>query len=214
MSTRRRAREVAMQVLFQRDQNADYSEEFEQEYVAQELKYPALEAFTHGLISGVNDHLTDVDAAIGAAAENWSVRRMTPVDRSILRLATYEICFTEDTPPGVAINEAMEVAKRYSTPEAPRFINGVLDRVAKRHLNPEPAPSEESPTSEEPSTEQKVEQTTEESAEQMEVTASSPDTIEATENKSDSAQEPTETSVPTESGDSTEAVSDEDPPTS
>ncbi|MCL4136532.1 UNVERIFIED_CONTAM: hypothetical protein GTU68_048777 [Idotea baltica] len=90
----------------------------------------AARPFTEKLIQGVLAHKTKVDAELTCASENWSLSRMGRVDRAILRVATYEIIFLDDIPINVAINEAIEVAKRFGADESPQFINGVLDRVA------------------------------------------------------------------------------------
>lgn len=129
---RRRAREVAMQALFQLDLNPSMSVEATRAFIAEELKFPELEDFCAALVAGVHDHREAIDEAIGQAAENWSLARMSPVDRNVLRLAAYEMRFAPDkTPPKVAINEAIEICKRYSTAQSTRFVNGVLNRLAE-----------------------------------------------------------------------------------
>ena len=89
-------------------------------------------AFCTQLVLGTLDRLTMIDELLSAASDNWSLNRMSVVDRNILRLATYELLDRPDIPPSVSLNEAIDIAKKYSTPDAAVFINGVLDRV-KRH---------------------------------------------------------------------------------
>lgn len=82
------------------------------------------------LVQGILDHQETVDARIRAASENWRLERMTLVDRNLLRVATYELEFVDDVPRAVAIDEAVEIAKRFGTEESSKFINGVLERIA------------------------------------------------------------------------------------
>jgi transcription antitermination factor NusB len=189
MGTRRQARETALQVLYQCDTLADWSEEcinryfgcfksseglqrslesldgalggvrkaitFEgveqegshqlSELVFNETAHGSLNTsnvshlssaekseggFARILIDGVIGALSQVDQLITQASKNWTVGRMSRVDRNILRMATYELAFMPDIPPNVSINEAIEVAKRYGTDDSPMFVNGVLDRIA------------------------------------------------------------------------------------
>ena len=85
--------------------------------------------FTEGLIAGVKEHQAQIDAMISEVAENWRLDRMAAIDRNILRLGAYEMLFCPEVPAKVAINEALELAKRYSTAQSSRFVNGILDRV-------------------------------------------------------------------------------------
>ena len=91
--------------------------------------------FCEQLVLGTLDRLTLVDELLSEASENWALHRMSVVDRNIMRLATYERLDRPDIPPSVSLNEAIEIAKKYSTPDAAVFINGVLDRV-KRMVYP------------------------------------------------------------------------------
>lgn len=86
--------------------------------------------FATQLCEGVLEHLSKIDAKLTCASEHWSLTRMGRVDRTILRVASFEILFLEEIPINVAINEAIEIAKRYGSEESPQFVNGVLDRVA------------------------------------------------------------------------------------
>ena len=90
--------------------------------------------FTEGLIAGVKEHQVQIDAMISEAAENWRLDRMAAIDRNILRLGAYEMMFCREVPARVAINEALELAKRYSTAQSSRFVNGILDRVLQSQI--------------------------------------------------------------------------------
>lgn len=131
-TTRRHGREAAMQCLFQTDFNPGMSLDDVRAYLREELAFEPMEAFALELYLGVREHLVQIDTTLGRAAVNWSLDRMPGVDRNILRVAAYELLYREDVPPKVAINEALEIAKRFAGAESVRFINGVLDRVARR----------------------------------------------------------------------------------
>jgi N utilization substance protein B len=89
--------------------------------------------FTEELVRGVEEHRDDLDLIIGEAAEGWTIERMAVVDRTILRLAGYEVLYRTDTPVAVAIAEAVEAAKELSTEDSGRFVNGVLGKIAREH---------------------------------------------------------------------------------
>lgn len=130
MTRRSRGREVALQVLYQIEQNPgappDEVHRFVQRRLLDDRK---LCEFTEGLIAGVKEHQVQIDAMISQVAENWRLDRMAAIDRNILRLGAYEMLFRPEVPAKVAINEALELAKRYSTAQSSRFVNGILDRV-------------------------------------------------------------------------------------
>jgi transcription antitermination protein NusB len=137
MARRSRAREVALQLLFQRDQNADVDRPVLERFIRDRLRDADLEPFCLGLFDGVVTNLPAIDERLAAAAENWRLPRMAAVDRNVLRLGAYELLFTPDTPPTVAINEAIELARRYGSADSPAFVNGVLDRLRQ---GPPPTP--------------------------------------------------------------------------
>lgn len=89
-----------------------------------------LAEYASSLVSGIVDHLDEIDERIAATAQNWTLERMPIVDRNIIRLAAYEILFRDEIPTGVAINEAVELAKAFGTDDSPKFVNGVLGRIA------------------------------------------------------------------------------------
>ena len=129
MARRSRAREVALQLLYQHDHNpVDF--ENSRRFLQDRLRNSELVAFADSLFGGVQTHRSEIDKHLAGIAENWSVERMATVDRNILRLGTFELLFQPDTPMKVAIDEAVELAKRYGAVESPAFVNGILDKVA------------------------------------------------------------------------------------
>ena len=129
MARRSRAREVALQLLFQRDQNATVDRLFIERFVRDRLRDANLEPFCLGLFDGVVSRQTDIDKRLADAAENWRIPRMATVDRNVLRLGAYELLHTSDTPPAVVIDEAINLARRYGSADSPAFVNGVLDKL-------------------------------------------------------------------------------------
>lgn len=131
MTTRRRVREVLLQILYEEDMNPLRSEAAASEFLVRRMrKNKPLIAFGEGLLAGVRQRRREIDDLLGNNAANWSVKRMTVVDRNILRLAAYEMLW-ENLPPPVAINEAIELAKRYGHENSGQFVNGILDRVKR-----------------------------------------------------------------------------------
>ncbi len=131
MAMRRHAREWALQFLFQRDFNAGDLDPALTDFWSEKRTDPNLRRFAEELIRGVLDHLAELDAKIGAYAEHWDMKRMNAVDRNVIRLALFEMLFRPDIPPVVSINEAVDIAKSFSSPESGRFVNGILDRARK-----------------------------------------------------------------------------------
>jgi N utilization substance protein B len=132
---RTRCREVALQTLYQRDLNPGLPARQVNTFVRRRMKNtPLLLDYTKALIEGVESHKPELDAHIQAVAENWRLDRMAALDRNILRIGLYEIQKGgRDTPPNVAVNEALELAKRYGSPNSTKFINGLLDRFLPGH---------------------------------------------------------------------------------
>ena len=91
-----------------------------------------IRAFAKKIITGTINNLEEIDAVIQKTAEKWKIDRMASIDRNIMRFATYELLFMKDIPNAVSINEALEIAKKYSAAESAAFINGILDRIAKK----------------------------------------------------------------------------------
>ena len=136
MGSRRKARECALQMLFAADVPETRVDELVRTYWAElgdaDVE-PAAREFATRLATGTLAHLVALDERIRSRAEHWRIARMAVVDRNILRLAVYEFLH-EPTPRTVAINEALEIARRFSTYEATQFINGILDAI-KRDLD-------------------------------------------------------------------------------
>jgi transcription antitermination protein NusB len=130
MTRRSRAREVALQLLFQRDANSDVPRPVIEQFARDRLGNPVAEAFCLTLYDGVIRHLKGIDARIAAASENWKLQRMAACDRNVLRLGTFEIVHATPQMPGaVALDEAIELVRRYGSEDSPSFVNGVLDKV-------------------------------------------------------------------------------------
>jgi N utilization substance protein B len=132
MKARRRARAIALQALYELDftqHNIEYA-------LGCRLKeHPLPEAatsFAFHLVEGVGDHKSPLDRVMGELAPEWPVDQIAVIDRNILRIAIYELLFDSDTPPKVAINEAVELAKLFGSDSSPRFVNGVLGSLANR----------------------------------------------------------------------------------
>ena len=149
MGSRRKARECALQMLFAADVAGTRGDElartFWSELTEDELE-PGAQEFATRLAMGALAHLDEVDERIKSRAEHWRISRMALVDRNLLRLAVYEFLH-EPTPRTVIINEALEIARRFSTYEATQFINGILDAI-KRDLDqdsPEPESAQSEP---------------------------------------------------------------------
>lgn len=131
---RSRAREVALQLLFQHDQNTQpMTDAVMEAFVRDRLQGDEeSSAFCRNLLRGTLQNRERIDAKISDTAENWKLHRMLAVDRNVLRLATYELAFApEPTPPTAAINEAVELARRFGSLDSPGFVNGVLDKIAR-----------------------------------------------------------------------------------
>ncbi len=131
--TRRKARETALQMLFQLDVGQN-----QWPAAAGTLRHAGLETanatFAQGLVEGALSHLEEVDALINRYAKGWQVERLANVDKTILRLAVYELKYEPQTPAQVAINEAIELAKIFGSDESAAFINGILDTFYNQEL--------------------------------------------------------------------------------
>ncbi|MBI5057171.1 MAG: transcription antitermination factor NusB [Nitrospirae bacterium] len=129
---RRRSREYALQILFQLDlTGGEFNEDVWKEFWENIKEEDAVKDFTRDIVVNTRKNLAEIDATIKKAAEHWSLERMAVIDRNILRAATYELLYRKDIPPSVVMNEALEIAKKYSTEESSPFINGILDKIAR-----------------------------------------------------------------------------------
>ena len=134
MGTRRKSRELALQALYQEELSsgaellefADFCLHFQVNRKA--IPYAKI------LLDGVQEKKEEINQRISRYAENWRLERMSVIDRNILRLAAFELFYREDVPASVVINEAVEIAKRYSTDDSGSFINGILDGMARARL--------------------------------------------------------------------------------
>lgn len=131
MSSRRKARELALKVLYQKDSASDdWKATFK--YITDFTKIDKEgKAFAKELIKGTLENLKLIDSKITEFSKHWNISRISVVDRSILRLACYEMLFQEKIPHAVSIDEAIELSKKYSADESKSFINGVLDGILK-----------------------------------------------------------------------------------
>ncbi|NWG13187.1 MAG: transcription antitermination factor NusB [Acidobacteria bacterium] len=138
MGLRRTARECALQMLYQRDIGGQEREEILDSYWRTHAYPEKVREFANHLFEGCLARLAEIDRLIQSRAKNWRLRRMAAVDRNILRLAVFELTSEDRTPSTVVINEALEIAKKFSTHESAQFVNGVLDSIRK-DLHPEEA---------------------------------------------------------------------------
>jgi N utilization substance protein B len=125
--SRHQARRLALDILYQADVTRADPVTVLSEWEAAGREIPV---FTRDLVEGVAQHVHEIDRTIGEVAEGWRVERMPSLDRTILRVATSELIFPGDVPPGAAIDEAVRAAKALSTEDSGRFVNGVLGKIA------------------------------------------------------------------------------------
>jgi N utilization substance protein B len=136
MGTRRKGREYALQALYLADIT-----KLPDEKALRSVTYGAsvdekVREFAEGLASGALKQIEKIDEVIKRYAQNWDIKRMAALDRNILRLGAYEIMFETETPVSVIIDEAVEIAKEYSTPDSGKFVNGILDRIKDERKKP------------------------------------------------------------------------------
>lgn len=131
MGLKRRSRELALQMLFQMDMGTVQLKDLEENFLPQASAAEMAKVMALQMVRNTWDHLADIDRHLRNLAEHWDLARMAAVDRNILRLATYEILYDAEIPKSVAINEAIEIVKKYSTDESSRFVNGILDKLNK-----------------------------------------------------------------------------------
>ena len=135
MRRRTLAREHALKILYQFDITKRPIEAVVESYwQAEETKDREIIAYANLLAVGVGGHIEDIDHKISDYATNWQIRRMAIIDRNIMRIGLYELQYTTDIPPKVAINEAVELAKKYGDLESSKFVNGILDRIHKKEI--------------------------------------------------------------------------------
>ena len=132
MGNRRKARELAVQVLFHMEFSPGDPDEIFDLICENFNSSKSIRAFSRILLKGVCKNKEYLDKLIRQSSENWRLERMSILDRSIIRLGTFELLFMEDIPPKVSIDEAVELGKRYGTDESKSFINGILDNIFER----------------------------------------------------------------------------------
>ena len=138
--TRRKARELAVQALYQVEITGDTSGSAIEFFLSHFEGSAKAKEFARRLVSGVISQTAEIDGLIDRSTENWKLGRIAKVDLIILRMATYELVFCPDIPLNVSLDEAIEIAKRYGTMESSAFINGVLDQIAhSRGMKSEPS---------------------------------------------------------------------------
>jgi N utilization substance protein B len=132
MPARRKARKRALEVLYEADLRNMPPRETLRTYLDRiEKPHPDHLPYAVGLVEGVSDHLDRIDELIASYAEGWTIDRMPAVDRNLARIAIYELLYVPEIDDPVAISEAVELAKTMSTDDSPRFLNGILDRIAE-----------------------------------------------------------------------------------
>lgn len=127
--TRTQARETLMQLLFQMEAQKDYSNDSKNKYMEEHFGGDKQQGYAIKLISQVLEHLEEIDAALDRSSKSRNTKRMAKVDLAIARLALGEAFYMEDIPKGVVINEAVNMARKYSTEDSRRFINGILGNI-------------------------------------------------------------------------------------
>jgi N utilization substance protein B len=131
MGPRRKAREFALQMLFQWDITHDSIDQIAATFFEGQEETQAVADFARQLVTRTVEHVEEIDTLIRRHAEHWRLDRMAIVDRNLLRLAIQEFMFDKEVPKTVVINEAIEIARRFSALESPQFINGILDSIKK-----------------------------------------------------------------------------------
>lgn len=155
MRRRTRAREAAIQFLYQADLRTDRApdsdptsglDEFLDQAIADGILIDAdSRTFATRLVRGTRQHLEEIDRILKQVARNWDLRRMAVVDRNVLRMVVFELLHCPDIPPKVTINEAIEIGKKFSTANSGGFINGILDRIRLDHAAVTPRAKDEAP---------------------------------------------------------------------
>lgn len=135
MGKRRKARELALMLLYELDYRPADLATLLQEFWRDRVVPAEVRTFAEALVRGTAEKLAELDETIEANAAHWSLARIAPVERNILRLAAFELLFRDDIPERVAINEAIELAKLYGSEESGAFVNGILDQI-RLHLRP------------------------------------------------------------------------------
>ncbi len=138
MTTRRKSREYALQALFSIDMLEEYHEEYSLEMVQELCQMMSVpdsgQDYFFDLVTGVFKHLKEIDKVIAKTSSNWKITRISTVDRNIIRIAIYEIFYKDDIPNKVAINEAVDIGKKFGSEKSGAFINGILDSIHQHSI--------------------------------------------------------------------------------
>ncbi len=136
-ASRRQSRETALKLLYQWEMTGQDVMELVEAYLTQEDSPLTIDSFCEELVVGTVKHREAIDAEICRWSAHWSLERMSAVDRNILRLAVYELLYRLDIPPKATVNEAIEIAKKFSTADSAAFVNGILDQVLQTRIEKE-----------------------------------------------------------------------------
>jgi N utilization substance protein B len=131
MGLKRKSRELALQMLFQMDMGTVQMKDLEEKFLPTVSSQEAVKVMALRMVRDTWEKLAEIDRQLRGLAENWDLARMAAVDRNILRLAAQEILYDPEIPKSVAINEAIEIVKRFSTEGSGKFVNGILDKLEK-----------------------------------------------------------------------------------
>ena len=133
MKRRSRARELALQALYQVDLTKNEDRAAIDKFLDDQEAEEEPREFARSLVHGTLDNQTEIDEMISEVTQNWAISRMAVIDRNVLRIAAHELLHRDDIPPKVSINEAIEIGKRFSTSNSGAFINGILDKIMNHH---------------------------------------------------------------------------------
>jgi N utilization substance protein B len=138
MRKRSIARDCALKILYQVEiMKRPYDKALPSFWEQENEHTPDIREFAEQIIEGIYKNLEPIDLKISEYATNWQIRRMAVIDRNILRMGLYELKYASGIPPKVAINEAVELAKKYGDLESSKFVNGILDKIHKQEISPE-----------------------------------------------------------------------------
>ncbi len=140
MGKRRKGREFALMILYELEFRPGEADRILEEFWQDHLAPPEVQAFTDSLVRGTLEHVREIDQLITANAAHWSLVRIAPIERNILRMAAHELLHRYDIPEKVSINEAIELAKLYGSEESGAFVNGILDQIRLHLERPQQAP--------------------------------------------------------------------------
>ena len=135
MRKRSKARESALQILYQIDVTGDPVDAVLNQYWHTRNRNPEVIDFANEVVKGTIEHLSEIDSIISEHSESWEISKMPIIDRNILRFAIYEILYMDDIPPRVTIDEAVDLANNFGTPNSGKFINGILDKIMTLQIN-------------------------------------------------------------------------------